>query len=306
MRRVFLWAARNRWLRERLSRWWFVRRAVRKFMPGEELEDALTAAERHRSAGINAVFTLLGENVTAFPEAEDVARHYHRVLEEVAARGLDAEISVKLTQLGLDIDADGCGRLVEELSDDAARRGNWVWIDMEASGYVDATLAIYERAAGSRENVGLCLQAYLLRTPADIARLLPVRPSVRLVKGAYDEPPTVAYRSHAEVGAAYAAVAVQLHEAVAAGQARRVILGTHDSRLVDQVARSAEALGISRSRVEVQMLYGIRADEQRRLAMEGLDVRCLIAYGRYWYPWYMRRLAERPANVVFALRQILP
>jgi proline dehydrogenase len=293
-------------MREHLSRWWFVRRAVRKFMPGEELEDAMAAAERHRSAGINAVFTLLGENVTAFAEAEDVARHYHRVLDEVAARDLDAEISVKLTQLGLDLDADGCARLVEELADDAARRGNWVWIDMEASNYVDATLAIYERVAGPRENVGLCLQAYLKRTPTDIARLLPVRPSARLVKGAYDEPVAIAYRSHADVDAAYSAVAVQLLEAVAAGQARRVILGTHDSRLVDQIARSAEAVGIQRNRVEVQMLYGIRAGEQRRLASEGFDVRCLIAYGRFWYPWYMRRLAERPANVVFALRQLLP
>jgi proline dehydrogenase len=275
-------------------------------MPGEELEDALAAAERHRSAGINAVFTLLGENLTTFAEAEEVARHYHGVLEQVAARGLDGEISVKLTQLGLDIDADGCGRLVEELADDAGRRGSWLWIDIEASDHVDATLAIYERAAGPRENVGLCLQSYLKRTPADIVRLLAVRPSIRLVKGAYDEPPAIAYRSRAEVDAAYTAVAVQLLEAMAAGRARRVILGTHDTGLVDQVARSAEALGITRDRVEVQMLYGIRADEQRRLASEGFDVRCLIAYGHYWYPWYMRRLAERPANVVFALRQLLP
>jgi proline dehydrogenase len=306
MRRILLWAARNRWLRDHLSRWWFVRRAVRKFMPGEELSDALAAAETHMATAIGSVFTLLGENLTSFQDAEAVADHYRQVLAEVSARGLRAEISVKLTQLGLDIDPERCFGLVDSLARDAAQRGTWLWIDIEASNYVEPTLALYRRILAGHRNAGLCLQAYLHRTPGDIAALLPGTPSIRLVKGAYDEPETIAYRAHREVDAAYAAVAIQLLEALARGEATRVILGTHDTRLIEQIARSAEAFGLERTRIEVQMLYGIRPGEQRRLAAAGFDVRCLIAYGRHWYPWYMRRLAERPANVLFALRQILP
>jgi proline dehydrogenase len=306
MRRILLWAARNRWLRDHASRWWFVRRAVRKFMPGEELADALAAAESYAASGIGSVFTLLGENLTEFAEAEAVARHYQGVLTEIAGRGLPSEISVKLTQLGLDIDAERCFGLVDELARAAAERGTWLWVDMEGSGYLETTLALYERAAAAHRNVGLCVQAYLHRTPADIVRLLPVQPSIRLVKGAYDEPEEIAYRERGAVDAAYASIAVQLYEAAARGEAGRVILGTHDSRLIEQIARSAQALDLARDRIEVQMLYGIRPSEQRRLAAAGYPVRCLIAYGNYWYPWYMRRLAERPANIVFALRQLLP
>jgi len=306
MRRIFLWAARNAWLRTHLSRWWFVRRAVRKFMPGETLPDALGAAEAHAASGIGSVFTLLGENLTTMSEAERVADHYREVLDEVAARGLRAEISVKLTQLGLDIDAEGAYRAFDGLARHAATNANWVWVDMEGSAYVERTLAFYERAARDHRNVGLCLQAYLHRTPADVARLLPLTPAIRIVKGAYDEPAEIAYRAREEVDAAYAAISVQLFEALVRGQASRVILATHDIRLIEQLARSAASMAIDRSRIEVQMLYGIRFDEQRRLAAAGFDVRCLIAYGTYWFPWYMRRLAERPANVIFALRQLLP
>jgi proline dehydrogenase len=306
MRRILLWAARSRWLREHLARRWFVRRAVRTFMPGEELVDALAAAEAHAASGVGCVFTLLGENLTTFEEAEGVARHYHGVLAEIAARGLRGEVSIKLTQLGFDIDPEGTYRLVDALARDAAGTGTWLWIDMEGSAYVDATVALYERAAGAHRNVGLCIQAYLRRTPTDVARLLPLRPAFRLVKGAYDEPEAIAYRSRREVDTAFAGLAAQLLAATAGGQVSRAILATHDTALIEQAARSATALGLDRGRVEVQMLYGVRSGEQRRLAAEGLDVRCLIAYGRHWYPWYMRRLAERPANVLFALRQLLP
>jgi proline dehydrogenase len=306
VRRIFLWAARNAWLRTHLSRWWFVRRAVRTFMPGETLADALAAAERDAPSGVGCVFTLLGENLAAIDEAEHVADHYREVLDEIAARGLRGEISVKLTQLGLDIDPEAAFGFVDRLAGQAAAAGTWLWIDMEASAYVEKTIALYERAARAHRNVGLCLQAYLHRTPADIARLRPLVPGVRMVKGAYDEPAEIAFRVREAVDAAYAAVSVQLFEALAAGQASRVILATHDTGLIEQLARSAASLGIERGKVEIQMLYGIRPREQRRLAAEGFDVRCLIAYGSYWFPWYMRRLAERPANVIFALRQLLP
>ena len=306
MRRILLWAARNPWLRQHVPRWRFVRRAVRRFMPGEEMGDALAAAERYRADRIGAVFTLLGENLTAFDQAEEIARHYQELLGEIAKRGLDTEISVKPTHLGLDVDPAMAVDNLLRLVDAASERDNWLWIDMEGSAYVDGTVTFYERVRTVHENTGLCIQAYLHRTPADIVRLLPVRPAIRLVKGAYDEPAAIAYRKGPEVDAAYLASAAELLGAVAEGRATRLILGTHDLRLIEQSAGFAEARGLARERIEVQMLYGIRAGEQRRLAAEGFNVRALISYGSYWYPWYVRRLAERPANLVFALRQLLP
>jgi proline dehydrogenase len=154
-------------------------------------------------------------------------------------------------------------------------------------------------------NVGICLQAYLKRTAADIQRLLPLGPEIRLVKGAYAEPAAIAYQSRHDVDANYLALCVAMLDAVRAGTRVRIGLGTHDVRLIEQVAEHAAAFGLSRTTFEVQMLYGIRMDQQRRLASEGYLVRDLVAYGEAWYPWYMRRLAERPANVLFALRQIV-
>ena len=305
-RKFLLWAARNRWLREHLSRMRFTKRAVRRFMPGEELSDALTAAEGYRRDGIGATFTLLGENLTAIADANKVAAHYHDVIDEIEKRGLDGEISVKLTQLGLDLDPEATFAHVDALCRHAATAGQWVWVDMEGSAYTDATIDCYERAAREHHNVGLCVQAYLRRTPDDLRRLFVVTPSIRLVKGAYDEPETLAWRGARTVDAAYAAVATMLIEAQASGRAARVVLATHDTNLIAQELAIGAALGVAKERIEVTMLYGIRAGEQRRLAKEGVTTRGLIAYGDYWYPWYMRRLAERPANVIFALRSLLP
>ena len=305
MRTVLLWMARNPWLKERLPRLTFVRRAVRSFMPGERLEDALAGAEANRAVGVNAVFTKLGENLTDLSEAEAVAAEYGRILDESAGRGLDAEVSVKLTQLGYDLDVEAAFAHFEGLARQAAERGTWAWIDMEGSAYVDGTIAFYERARAAHENVGLCLQAYLHRTPADVQRLLPLRPAIRLVKGAYDEPATIALRTRREVDASFLAIASTFAPAVRDGSAR-FVAATHDVALIEQIARFGGAIGLEPARIEVQMLYGIRSDQQRRLAVRGFDVRCLVAYGEHWYPWYMRRLAERPANVLFALRQILP
>ncbi len=305
MRTILLWMARNPWLRERLPRLAFVRRAVRSFMPGETMAEALAAAEANRAAGVKAVFTHLGENLTDLSEATAVADHYRSLLDEVAARKLDAEISVKLTQLGYDLDVEAAFAHFDGLARRAAEIGTWAWIDMEGSPYVEGTIAFYERARVAHENVGLCLQAYLHRTPADVRRLLAIRPAIRLVKGAYDEPASIVYRSRGDVDAAFLAIAVAFGPVVRDGAAR-FIAATHDVDLVEQIARFGAAAGLEPARIEVQMLYGIRADQQRRLAAAGFNVRCLIAYGEHWYPWYMRRLAERPANVLFALRQVLP
>jgi proline dehydrogenase len=177
---------------------------------------------------------------------------------------------------------------------------------MEGSAYTESTVAFYERLKASHPNIGIALQAYLKRTAADIQRLLPLDPAIRLVKGAYAEPETVAWQKRSEVDASFVALAMAMVDGRRAGRDVRIGLGTHDVRLVEQITLQADALGVGVDRIEIQMLYGIREDQQRRLARLGYPVRDLIAYGEHWYPWYMRRLAERPANVLFALRQMLP
>jgi proline dehydrogenase len=304
MRQLLLWMARNRLLKRWLPRIWFVRRAVRRFMPGETVEEALDAAEFFRPHGIGILFTQLGENLTQLSEAEAVAEHYHALLDMIGARGMDAEISAKPTQLGMDLDRDAALGLLSGLADHAAQRNAVLWLDMEGSAYTDATLDLYRSLKEKHANVGICLQAYLRRTPADIHALLPLKPAIRLVKGAYDEPASIAFRRKDEVDAAYQSLCVLMLPYAATGDLR-LGMGTHDTKLIEQVATHAEGVGVAKGAFEVEMLYGIRQKEQLRLASEGFRVLALIAYGEAWYAWYMRRLAERPANVWFALRQIL-
>ena len=304
MRQLLLWMARNRFLKRWLPRIWFVRRAVRRFMPGETVEEALDAAESFRPHQIGIFFTQLGENLTELTEAQAVADHYHGLLDNIAARGLDAEISVKPTQLGLDLDRDTAIRHLSGLADHAAQRSGLLWLDMEGSPYTDATLDLYRSLKETHPNIGICLQAYLRRTPADVHALLPLKPAIRLVKGAYDEPASIAFRRGDGVNAAYQSLCVLMLPYAARGELR-LGMGTHDTALIERVAAHAAGVGVGKDAFEVVMLYGIRQGEQLRLAEEGYRVLVLIAYGEAWYAWYMRRLAERPANVLFALRQAL-
>ena len=305
MRWLLLWMARNAWLRARIPRLWFARRAIRRFMPGEDVATALAAGVQFQIEGLGTLYTRLGENLTAIGDADAVAAHYLQLLADIHDRKLDGEISVKLTQLGFDLDVERTFVHAGSLAARAAKDGRTFWIDMEGSAYAEGTVAFYERLKAAHANVGICLQAYLKRTAADIQRLIPIDPQIRLVKGAYAEPATIAYRTRHDVDANYLGLSVMMLEAVRAGHHLRVGLGTHDVRLIEQVAEHATALGLPRTSFEVQMLYGIRMDQQRRLAAEGYLVRDLSAYGEAWYPWYMRRLAERPANVLFALRQMI-
>lgn len=298
--------AGNRWLRRNVPRLWFVRRAVRRFMPGELADDALRAAETFTRQGIGVLFTRLGENVTRPAEADVTLAAYLQLADEIDRRGLDGELSVKLTQLGFDVDEAATLERMRRLAEHVARAGRTVWIDMEGSAYTERTVALYERLKAVQPNIGLCLQAYLKRTYLDIERLLPIEPRIRLVKGAYAEPPEIAYQSRGEVDANYLALCVSMLAAVRSGRRISLGLGTHDVRLIGQLADHAASLGLARDSFDVEMLYGIRTDQQRRLSREGFRVRVLIAYGGAWYAWYLRRLAERPANVLFALRQLLP
>ena len=298
--------ARNPWLRDRLPKLRFAKRAVRRFMPGEDAEAALAAAPAFAADGISVMFTRLGENLTHIGEGDAVADHYLGLMDTIAERGIDGEVSVKLTQLGFDIDRDRTLHHCERLAERASLSGRTFWIDMEGSAYVDGTLELYERLHATYPNTGVCVQAYLRRTAADLQRLIPTKPAIRLVKGAYAEPAAIAYQNRHDVDANFVALAVTMLDAIRAGGAVAITLGTHDVRLVEQIADHAMAKGLDKRAFEVEMLYGIRSGEQRRLAKAGYRVRDLIAYGEAWYPWYMRRLAERPANVFFALRQLLP
>jgi proline dehydrogenase len=274
-------------------------------MPGEDAGSALQAAEGFKGEGIASEFTRLGENVTTVEEGDAVAEHYLGLLDDIQARGIDGEVSVKLTQLGYDLDVERTLAHAARLAERAAGHGRTLWIDMEGSAYAEGTISFYERLKATNPNTGLCLQAYLHRTAADVQRLLPLDPAIRLVKGAYAEPASIAYQSRHDVDANYVALAVALLQGARSGRKVILGLGTHDVRLIEQIAVHAAALDLPKSSFEIQMLYGIRMDQQRRLAREGYLVRDLIAYGEAWYPWYMRRLAERPANVIFALRQII-
>ena len=305
MRRVFLWAARNSWLRDHLPRMGFMRRAVRRFMPGETMDSAMAAAAPLQAAGIGTMYTKLGENLESLDEADAVADHYIAVLDAIKARGLNGEISVKPTQLGLDLDEDRALAHVTRLAAHAAATGSYVWIDMEGSAYVDATIRLYERLRAVEPRTGLCLQAYLHRTAADIERLRSLDPAIRLVKGAYDEPASIAFRDKRQVDASYVGLAVSFLKE-GRGRPIRLGLGTHDVALIEQIAAAVAPSGIGLDGFEIEMLYGIRTGEQFRLARAGYRVQTLIAYGDAWYPWYMRRLAERPANVTFAIRSLLP
>ena len=305
LRSLLLRASQNQWLTERAPKYPFVRRAVSRFMPGETAEDALVAASELQQHSISAVLTCLGENVSDKTEAERVTLHYLGVLDRIRAMGLSAELSVKLTQLGLNLDPQLAFGNVERIVRQA-EAGSIVWIDMEASAYVDATLELYTRTRRIYPNVGVCLQAYLFRTGRDLEDLLPLGPAIRLVKGAYHEPPGRAFPRKAEVDANYLKLAKRLLSAEAAAAGVRAAFATHDRKLIRNVMDYVRAIGVEKQSFEFQMLYGIGRGEQLRLVQEGWRLRVLVSYGEQWFPWFMRRLAERPANLLFLVRNLNP
>ncbi len=304
MRSFFLRCSQSRWLRERALRYGFVRRAVLRFMPGETISDALSAALALRDRSIGTVFTYLGENICDPAEAERVTLHYLDALDRIRDLGLKTEVSVKLTQLGLDLSPELCYANLKRIVEHAGA-SSVVWIDMEASNYVDLTLNLYRRARQAYANVGVCLQAYLYRTAQDLAALIPCGPAIRLVKGAYREPPDLAFPRKKDVDENYFVLAKQLLSDEARTRGVRAAIATHDLKLIQRVIKYAESKKLRQDSFEFQMLYGIQRGEQYRLAREGWRSIVLIAYGSFWFPWYMRRLAERPANVLFLLRNLL-
>ena len=302
MRKALLAGSTNPWLRDRATRTAFVRRSVSRFMPGEQIEDAIRAAAELKPQGITTILTKLGENLTGTEEAEQVTQHYLEVLDRIAASGLDAQISVKPTQLGLDLDRALCERNLDRLIARAEQCNNFVWIDMESSPYVEPTLALYRRTRARTARVGIALQAYLYRTAQDVESLVPLGAAIRIVKGAYLEPADVAFPRKADVDANYYKLCVRLLAPDARKPGAVLHIATHDTALADRLAAYIAEHNVPVSAYEFAMLYGIQRGQQLRLARDGRRLRVLISYGEYWFPWYMRRLAERPANMWFVVR----
>ena len=303
LRTALLRASRSEWLESQFKKYGFTRRAVKSFLPGEELGAALDAAGALAADGLGSVITNLGERVTTRGEAAAVREHYLGALDAIHARSLPTQLSVKLTHLGLDAGRDACTADVAKLAAHAATLGSFVWIDMEESHYVDATLGVFREIRASHSNVGLCLQAYLHRTPMDIETLLALQPSIRLVKGAYREPAARALARRHDIDAAYLSLGRRLLDQASRGHGLPVF-GTHDLRLVEALRMHASGRRLPPGSYQIHMLYGIATAAQRALAASGVKVRTLISYGSNWFPWYMRRLAEKPANMLFVVQNV--
>ena len=304
-RSVLLWSSRNRWIERQFRRRRFAKKAVSRFMPGEEAHAALAEAKGLATDGITAIVTYLGENVSSSDGARRATQQYVDVLDEVNALTLDTQVSVKLTQLGLDVDVGETAHNLETIAAHAASAGNIVWVDMEASNYVEATIDVFRTARVKYDNVGLCLQAYLHRTPEDLEELQAIGAAIRLVKGAYQEPASVAISKKGDVDRAFLDLSVKIVETPPGGSGIRHGIATHDMTIINELGRLGTERSWNREAYEVLMLFGIRKPDQLRLAQIGVPMRVLISYGEAWFAWYVRRLAERPANVGFVLRSMV-
>jgi proline dehydrogenase len=299
-RQFLLWASRNAALNRFMAARGLQLGAAR-FVAGETLADFVEHVKRLNAGGFEVASAILGEGVVDEAATKHVVEEYCALLRRIATENLRANVALKLTHLGLAISESLAESNLRAVVAEAARWGNFIRVDMEESSYVDATLRIYRALrAGGHENVGVVLQAYLYRTQADLAALLPLRPNLRLVKGAYLEPPSVAYPRKADVDAQYKA---RIAEALA-GEGYTAV-ATHEDDAIAHASALARSAGLPpQGRFEFQMLYGVRPALQRRVRDEGYRVRIAAPFGRQWYPYFMRRLAERPANVAFLLRSL--
>jgi proline dehydrogenase len=299
-RAAILRAADSRFL-QRIVQRYGMRLGAARFVAGETLDECVRVLRRLNEGGLHANTTLLGEAIADPDRAAAVVAEYERILDRIDTEDLRANVALKLTHLGLSFDEETAFANIDGLVAYARERGTFIRIDMEQSAYVESTLRIYERLrAAGHENVGTVLQSYLYRTPRDLERLLPLQPNLRIVKGAYLEPAAIAYPEKRDVDAAY----VRLVEE-GLRQGAYVAVATHDERIIRHVQAFAERDGVAGDRFEFQMLYGVRPALQRSLAAQGHKVLVATPFGPDWYPYLMRRLAERPANLIFFLRSLV-
>lgn len=297
--RMLLWAAEKPRLQRMVAEGNLARRVVKRFVAGDHLEDAVHVIKDLNARGIGGILDLLGEGVTDPAGAETAAEEYLGSIKRIEETGIDTTVSVKLTQLGLAFDKGACIDRLRKLAAEAQAIGSYIEIDMEQSEHTVDTIDVYRLLQSDFPGIRLALQAYLRRTPVDLETMSSLRPKVRLVKGAYAEPDQVAFQKHAEVDAQYRFLTDWLFE-----RGSEPGIATHDHRLIEHAQRTARRVGVNKDGFEIQMLYGIRRDLQEELATQGHRVRVYVPFGSAWYPYLMRRMAERPANLRFFLRAL--
>ena len=304
MRAFFLWMSHSKFLHRLIISLVFARRAARRFVAGETIDDAIAAIRALNAGGILATVDHLGENVSTEADARRATEDYLAVLDRIGKEGVKSHASLKLTQLGLDIGVDFCRENVARILRQAKEIDAFIRIDMESSEYTSRTLDAYRSLRREHENVGIVIQSYLYRSKDDVAALCQEGANVRLCKGAYKEPPDKAFPRKADVDASYVALAHMLLSDDARAQGAYAAIATHDPKMIEAAKAYVAEHHAPRDRFEFQMLYGIRRDLQQQLVQEGFTVRVYVPYGAEWYPYFMRRLGERPANVWFLLRNL--
>ena len=304
LRAFFIWLSHSKFFRHLTIRLVFARRAARRFVAGETMDDAIAAIRALNSNGIQATVDHLGENVATEADARRATQDYLDVLDRIGRDGVKSQASLKLTQLGLDLGHDVCRENAARVLRKACEVGTFICIDMESTDYTDRTLAILRSLRQEFANVGIVVQSYLYRSQDDIAALCREGYNIRLCKGAYQEPPDKAFPRKADVDANYVALAHMLLSEESRACGAYGAFATHDPKMIDAVKAYVAEHNVPRDQFEFQMLYGIRRDLQQQLAKEGYTVRVYVPYGTEWYPYLMRRLAERPANVWFILSNL--
>jgi proline dehydrogenase len=301
-RSALIYLSQREGLKEFASRFRPFKKLTTRFVAGETIAEAVEAIKLINADGGTASFDHLNESVTGHAEAEAEVREYLQILKQIDDTGIHSNVSIKLTQFGLEIDPELAYKNARRVVEDAARRGNFVRVDMEGSNVTQATLDVFKRLRSEfgLNDVGIVLQSYLYRTFADAQELLKLPARIRICKGAYNEPPEVAYPEKKDVDENYVRVMkLLLSSGIYHG------IATHDPKMIDATIDYAQKEGIGKEAFEFQMLYGVRRDLQTRLAREGYHVRVYVPYGKHWYPYFMRRLAERPANIWFVMRNLL-
>jgi proline dehydrogenase len=312
LRSFFIYLSKATWAQKLITKWGFAWRMASRFVAGETCADAIRAIRQLNEKGINATLDHLGEHTSTVEEADRATEDILTILNEIDKAGVRANVSIKLTQIGMGLDEEICRRNLVRILEQVRQHGNFVRIDMEDTPYTDTTLATYYSMLQRGFNVnqvGMVVQSYLYRTEADVRKLLEYNTHIRLVKGAYKEPADKAFPKKADVDANYdlltklmidAAVKIEANRISADGRVPPVpAIATHDEKRIVFAKQYAEKVGLPKEALEIQMLYGIRRDLQEQLVQQGYPVRVYVPFGTHWYPYYMRRLAERPANIWF-------
>jgi proline dehydrogenase len=301
-RSALIYLSRHEGLKDFATRFRPFKNLTTRFVAGETVDEAIEMIRQINVDGATASFDHLNESVSAEREAEQEVREYLRILSKIDETGIRSNVSIKLTQFGLEIDPDLAYKNARCIVEDAARRGNFVRVDMEASSVTQVTIDIFKRLRGEfgLNDVGIVLQSYLRRTYDDAQQLLKLPARIRICKGAYNEPPEVAFPDKRDVDDNYIKVMKLL-----LGSGIYHGIATHDPKMIDATIDFAQREGINKDAFEFQMLYGVRRDLQRQLARDGYNMRVYVPYGKHWYPYFMRRLAERPANIWFVLKNML-